>query len=127
LIRKPPACQKSWIAPVYKLDNWPRMIQLAWSLRDEQGAVLQEWAQIIKPEGFAIPKEASRVHGITTEKRIARANYWLMFYLGVRMGLSLPDRPAVKDYCGSIFGRRVTEESKISFAYESLYLMRFAI
>jgi DNA polymerase III epsilon subunit-like protein len=31
-------------------------------------ALLQEYAKIIKPEGFAIPKEAFRVHGITTEK-----------------------------------------------------------
>lgn len=44
------------------------MVQLAWSLRDEQGEVQQECSKIIKPEGFSIPNEASRVHGITTER-----------------------------------------------------------
>ncbi|MGD8402010.1 MAG: 3'-5' exonuclease [Bacillota bacterium] len=59
---------KSWNASVHKLDNWPRMVQLAWSLRGERGEVLQERSKIIRPEGFTIPKEASRIHGITTAK-----------------------------------------------------------
>jgi len=61
---------KSWRVSVHKLDNWPRMVQLAWSLRDEEGEVLQECSNIIKPEGFTIPEEVSRIHGITTEKAI---------------------------------------------------------
>ena len=59
---------KSWRAPIHKLDNWPRMVQLAWSLRDDQGETLQECSRIIKPEGFAIPKEVARIHGITNER-----------------------------------------------------------
>ena len=58
---------KNWKAPVTDLDNWPRMIQIAWILCDAQGNKIDTQVHIIKPEGFTIPTEASNVHGITTE------------------------------------------------------------
>lgn len=54
-------------APELDLNNWPRLVQLAFILCDESGKVIEENNYIIKPEGFIIPKEASNVHGITTE------------------------------------------------------------
>lgn len=62
---------RDWNAPVTKLDNWPRLVQLAWLLYDESGNKLDERAHIIKPEGFLIPSEAVKVHGITTERALA--------------------------------------------------------
>jgi DNA polymerase-3 subunit epsilon len=59
---------KSWNAPVTDADNWPRMIQLAWAHCGEDGRKMAEHNYIIRPEGFEIPKEASDVHGITTER-----------------------------------------------------------
>ena len=59
---------KTWNAPVHKLDNWPRLVQIAWSLYDEKEKAQINCSIIINPEGFSIPKEASRIHGITTEK-----------------------------------------------------------
>lgn len=59
---------KNWKAPVTDLDNWPRMIQIAWILCDENGNRIETDDYIIKPENFIIPKEASDVHGITTER-----------------------------------------------------------
>ena len=59
---------KSWNAPVHKLDNWPRLVQLAWTLFDEKGQDQIKYSKIIKPDGFIIPPEASKVHGITTDK-----------------------------------------------------------
>jgi DNA polymerase III epsilon subunit-like protein len=58
---------KDWKAPLSKLDNWPRMVQLAYMLYDKEGNKLQEADLIIKPEGYTIPKEAADVHGITTD------------------------------------------------------------
>ncbi|HRY62572.1 MAG TPA: 3'-5' exonuclease [Candidatus Paceibacterota bacterium] len=58
---------KDWKAPVTKLDNWPRLIQIAWVLYDEEGNTLEERSYIVKPDGFEIPKVASDIHGITTE------------------------------------------------------------
>lgn len=58
---------RNWNAPVTDLDNWPRLVQLAWKLYDEKGVFLESGNKIIKPEGFIIPKESSNIHGITTE------------------------------------------------------------
>ena len=61
---------KNWKAAVEDLDNWPRMVQLAWVFCDQGGNTISKNNYIIKPDGFLIPKEAAQVHGITT----ARAN-----------------------------------------------------
>lgn len=62
---------RSWKAPLTQLANWPRMVQLAWLLYDDEGTELQRYAAIIKPEGFVIPEQAARIHGITTEKALS--------------------------------------------------------
>lgn len=61
---------KKWKAPVTDLNNWPRMIQIAWILSDKNGNRIESADYIIKPENFEIPKDASRVHGISTERAI---------------------------------------------------------
>jgi DNA polymerase III subunit epsilon len=45
---------------------WPRMVQLAWALGD--GAPAKLVSHIIKPEGFVIPDEVARIHGISQER-----------------------------------------------------------
>lgn len=60
----------TWNAPVHKLSNWPRLVQLAWILYDEQGKEEMKYSRIIKPEGFTIPPDAAKIHGITTEMAI---------------------------------------------------------
>ena len=62
---------KNYKAPVTALDNWPRMVQLAWQQVDVHGNLLQEADFIIKPAGYVIPEETSRIHGITTERALA--------------------------------------------------------
>lgn len=59
---------RNWKAPVTDLNNWPRLVQLAYLLYDENGNEISGKDYIVKPEGFTIPKEASRVHGISTER-----------------------------------------------------------
>jgi DNA polymerase III subunit alpha len=61
---------RNYDAPVTDLDNWPRVVQLAWQLHDEKGALLHHGAFIIKPEGFNIPFNAAQIHGITTERAL---------------------------------------------------------
>lgn len=61
---------KNWKAPITDLNNWPRMIQIAWILCNEDGKRIEAEDYIIKPENFKIPLDASRVHGISTEKAI---------------------------------------------------------
>lgn len=45
----------------------PHLVQLAALLMDHDGTERGSFSVIIHPEGYAIPKEASDVHGITTE------------------------------------------------------------
>ena len=59
---------QNWKAPVTDLNNWPRMVQIAWVLSDNKGNRIETKDFIIKPEGYTIPKEASKVHRISTEK-----------------------------------------------------------
>ena len=59
---------KNWKAPVTDLNNWPRLVQLAYLYYDKNGNKISGGDHIIKPEGFTIPAEASRIHGITNDK-----------------------------------------------------------
>ena len=56
---------KNWNAPYTDVDNWPRLVQLAYILFDEAGEELECKDIIVKPEGYTIPTEASDIHGIT--------------------------------------------------------------
>ena len=58
---------KSWNAPITDTDNWPRCIQIAWQLHDAMGNVLEHNDFLVQPEGFNIPYDAERIHGISTE------------------------------------------------------------
>lgn len=57
---------KDWKAPIFKLDNWPRLVQIAWELYDNDGKLIESKSEIIKPIDFEIPYEASKIHGIST-------------------------------------------------------------
>ena len=65
---------KNWKAPVTDLDNWPRLVQLAYLVYDFDGNLIHSCNEIIKPDGFTIPSEASNVHGITTEMASQRGS-----------------------------------------------------
>ncbi len=58
---------KRWGAPISDTDNWPRCIQIAWQLHDDLGRVIEHQDYLVKPEGFNIPYDAERIHGISTE------------------------------------------------------------
>ncbi|MFA5300389.1 MAG: 3'-5' exonuclease [Lutibacter sp.] len=58
---------KNYKAPVTDFDNWPRLVQLAYIYTDETGNVIETGNFIIKPEGFEISEEVSKIHGITHE------------------------------------------------------------
>jgi DNA polymerase III epsilon subunit-like protein len=53
-------------APPSDVDNWPRVVQLAWQTFDTRGKKTGGRSFVIRPDGFAIPEEAVRVHGIST-------------------------------------------------------------
>lgn len=57
-------------APISDLDNWPRLVQLAWQLHDSKGKLLSQHNYIIRPDGFDIPYKAEQVHGISTKRAL---------------------------------------------------------
>lgn len=61
---------KRWSAPASDINNWPRLVQIAWILFGKNGDELERRELIIKPIGYSIPKDASRIHGIYHTKAL---------------------------------------------------------
>lgn len=55
---------KNWGAP---LDQWPRMVEFA-AIKVEGTTVIDKLHFIVKPQGFYIPDESTRLHGISHAK-----------------------------------------------------------
>ena len=58
---------RNFNAPITDTDNWPRCIQIAWQLHDEMGKLVENQNYLVKPDGFNIPYDAERIHGISTD------------------------------------------------------------
>jgi DNA polymerase III subunit alpha len=78
-------------APITDLDNWPRVVQLAWQLHDQKGKLISQQNFIIKPEGFDIPYKAEQVHGISTKRALAEGHE-----LKTVLGLFMTDLQSTK-------------------------------
>lgn len=64
-------------ATMFELENWPRVIQLAWLLSDLEGKTLSQGERLITPDCWEIPKERFwQDHGFTTE-RSKKEGVWL--------------------------------------------------
>lgn len=57
---------RSWRAPLMDVDNWPRLVQLAWEAFDRKGRKTGGRSYLIRPGGFSIPRAAREIHGIST-------------------------------------------------------------
>ena len=53
-----------------ELSVWPRIVSLSWALFRGSDAKVKHYCTIIRPDGFAIPAEATRIHGITTGRAL---------------------------------------------------------
>ncbi|MDD3721279.1 MAG: 3'-5' exonuclease [Lutibacter sp.] len=62
---------KNYKAPASDLNNWPRLVQLAYVFYDYDGAIITQGDYIVKPNGFTIPEEASNIHRITNKMAIS--------------------------------------------------------
>ncbi len=47
-----------------------RLVQIAWLLCDDDGQAVWRECFTVRPEGFTIPPDAVRIHGITTDRAI---------------------------------------------------------
>ncbi|MFL2604039.1 MAG: DNA polymerase III subunit alpha [Flavobacteriaceae bacterium] len=57
---------KRWKAPLTDTENWPRCVQIAWQIHDIKGAIVAHEDFLIQPNGFTIPFDSEKVHGIST-------------------------------------------------------------
>ncbi|OYQ43790.1 DNA polymerase III subunit alpha [Flavobacterium aurantiibacter] len=57
---------KNFDAPITDVENWPRCVQLAWQLHESNGSLISRGDFLITPDGFNIPYDVERVHGIST-------------------------------------------------------------
>jgi DNA polymerase III epsilon subunit-like protein len=62
---------KNYQAPLDDFSNWPRIVQIAWSLYDSDGYHWESFSYIIKPDGFIISDEVAKIHRITQERAMA--------------------------------------------------------
>ena len=58
---------KGYNQPISDVENWPRVVQLAWQLHDDDGTLIEHKDFLIQPEGFDIPYGSEKIHGISTE------------------------------------------------------------
>jgi DNA polymerase-3 subunit alpha len=58
---------ENWKAPVSDFASFPRVVQLAWQRHDYKGKLIEAKNFIIRPDGFTIPYNAEKIHGISTE------------------------------------------------------------
>ena len=58
---------KKWNAPLTDSDNWPRCVQISWQIHDQGGGLISNRDYLIKPDGYNIPYESEKIHGISTE------------------------------------------------------------
>jgi len=91
-------------APSSDTENWPRMVQLAWILEDENGIKIDSGNLIIIPDGFIIPDEAVKVHGITKEKALNE---------GVPLEYAIRHFKANLDVATCVVGHNVDFDKKI--------------
>ena len=58
---------RNYKAPITDSANWPRAVQIAWQLHDQWGNLIEHQDFLIAPDGFDIPYDAEKVHGISTK------------------------------------------------------------
>lgn len=95
---------RNYKAPASDARNWPRMVQLAWLTTDAEGNELAAAEYIIRPDGFTIPREAARIHGITTELALSE---------GHELRAVLADVTTVMEAAGLLIAHNMTFDEKI--------------
>jgi DNA polymerase-3 subunit alpha len=78
---------KRWDAPITDTDNWPRCIQIAWQLHDDRET--HRTSGLLKPDGFNIPYDAERIHGISTELAAENGLSWQFWINSMRHWVKL--------------------------------------
>ena len=64
---------RNWKAPMSDVDNWPRIIQLAYLVFDNQGNEIVQYNELIKPDGWTMPTDKFWIdNGFSQEESLAK-------------------------------------------------------
>lgn len=64
---------KKWGEKMQNVDNWPRVIQLAFILTDNNFNIINEYCELIKPDGWEIPSQKFWIdNGYSTEENMKK-------------------------------------------------------
>lgn len=64
----------SWKESYSNIYNWPYIIQLAYIISYDEKELSIEQDSILKPDGFEVPNESTKVHGISNEQAIIKGS-----------------------------------------------------
>lgn len=53
-------------------NNWPHMVSISWVIMTDKNVIEKKRSYIIQPDGWTIPEESTRIHGITHEEAAAQ-------------------------------------------------------
>ena len=93
----------------------PYLVQIAAILFDKNGKEIASMSAIIKPNGWKIPKEIAKIHGISTQ-RATREGIDLPAAVG--MFLALHDRATVTVAHNKLFDQHIMEAAIIRASFE---------
>lgn len=54
-------------ANAHNFKQWPRMVQIAWAVLEDD-EISEQYSAIIRPDGYTIPASAAQLHGISQVK-----------------------------------------------------------
>jgi DNA polymerase III epsilon subunit-like protein len=95
---------KTYKADVTDVDNWPRLVQLAYLVQDNKGNDVDFVSSIVRPDGFRIPVEVTAIHGISHDHAVRE---------GLAIGLVLDDFMNSLDSCEMMVAHNIAFDEKI--------------
>ena len=97
----------NWHHPASDVDNWPRIVQIAWIVCDPKFRPKRKHVTLIRPDGWEVAPRAERVHGIPTQ--MARA-------FGAPVAEVLPAFDAELRSCGLVVAHNLEFDQTIMTA-----------
>ena len=61
--------------PSKQTHNWPHIVQVSWILEDGEGNHIETGDYIVRPSGYEISEDSTKIHGISHEKATKEGMY----------------------------------------------------
>ena len=109
---------KNFKAPISDSENWPRLVQLAWQINDEEGQLINNKSFLIKPDNFTIPYNSEKIHGISTQIALEK---------GIDLLIVLKDFEKDLKKCKYIIGHNINFDKNILEILQKKNLLVFSL